>query len=107
MDNEKILLENLNKFGNFTDVSEEFNEDQLDAIYGSMNRVKNNGVLADIRLSLPLSYLIERESYKAYPIDRNRYMNAQHRQKWIEGAKWIRTYLLSNEPNAMAKQRDF
>jgi len=48
MDNEKILLEELNKLGNFTNVKEEFNNGQLNAIYGAMKQVKNNVVLADV-----------------------------------------------------------
>lgn len=39
MDNEKILLDALNTFGNFTSVEQEFNYNQLEAIYEAMNQV--------------------------------------------------------------------
>ncbi len=39
MDNEKILLDALNTFGNFTSVEQEFNYNQLEVIYEAMNQV--------------------------------------------------------------------
>lgn len=39
MDKEKILLDALNTFGNFTSVEQEFNYDQLEVIYEAMNQV--------------------------------------------------------------------
>ena len=39
MDKEKILLEALNTFGNFTSVEQEFNANQLEAIYEAINQV--------------------------------------------------------------------
>ena len=39
MDNEKILLDVLNTFGNFTSVEQEFNYNQLEVIYEAMNQV--------------------------------------------------------------------
>jgi GTP-sensing pleiotropic transcriptional regulator CodY len=39
MNKEKILLEALNTFGNFTSVEQEFNANQLEAIYEAMNQV--------------------------------------------------------------------
>lgn len=39
MDNEKILLDALNTFGNFTSVEQEFNSNQLEVIYEAMNQV--------------------------------------------------------------------
>ncbi len=36
MKSEEILLEALNTFGNFTTVTQEFNEDQLDVIFKAM-----------------------------------------------------------------------
>jgi hypothetical protein len=44
MNNEEILLEALNTFGNFITVTQEFNENQLEAIYEAMELVKNNAV---------------------------------------------------------------
>jgi hypothetical protein len=39
MDKEKILLEALNTFGNFTSVEQEFNSNQLEVIYEAMIQV--------------------------------------------------------------------
>ena len=39
MDKEKILLDALNTFGNFTSVEQEFNYNQLEVIYEAMNQV--------------------------------------------------------------------
>jgi hypothetical protein len=39
MDKEKILLDALNTFGNFTSVGQEFNANQLEVIYEAMNQV--------------------------------------------------------------------
>lgn len=39
MDKEKILLDALNTFGNFTSVEEEFNSNQLEVIYEAMDQV--------------------------------------------------------------------
>ena len=39
MDKEKILLDALNMFGNFTSVEQEFNYNQLEVIYEAMNKV--------------------------------------------------------------------
>lgn len=41
MDKEKILLDALNTFGNFTSVEQEFNDNQLEVIYEAMNKVLN------------------------------------------------------------------
>ena len=41
MDKEKILLDALNTFGNFTNVEQEFNQNQLEVIYEAMNYVAN------------------------------------------------------------------
>lgn len=45
MDKEKILLEALNTFGNFTTVSQEFNDNQLEVIYEAMKLVNKNDLL--------------------------------------------------------------
>lgn len=37
MDKEKILLDALNTFGNFTSVEQEFNDNQLEVIYEAIN----------------------------------------------------------------------
>lgn len=50
MNKEQILLDELNKVGNFTTVTQEFSSDQLGVIYGCMDAV-NSLNLADIRLS--------------------------------------------------------
>ncbi len=39
MGKEKILLDALNTFGNFTSVEQEFNANQLEVIYEAMNQV--------------------------------------------------------------------
>lgn len=39
MDKEKILLDALNTFGNFTSVEQEFNYNQLEVIYEAMDKV--------------------------------------------------------------------
>ena len=39
MDKEKILLDALNTFGNFTSVEQEFSNNQLEVIYEAMNQV--------------------------------------------------------------------
>ena len=41
MNKEEILLESLNRVGNFTTVEQEFNADQLSVIYDAMDVVKN------------------------------------------------------------------
>ena len=65
MNKEQILLEALNEVGDFKTVSQEFNSDQLGAIYAAMDSVKvfkdniMSNLQADIRNKLsPLKNLI-------------------------------------------------
>lgn len=52
MDKEKILLDALNAFGNFTSVEQEFNSNQLEAIYEAMNQVLHIPVVVEQRKQL-------------------------------------------------------
>ncbi len=52
MNKKEILLESLNRFGNFTNVEDEFSQDQLDAIYEAMKQACNQ-VLDEAIKSFP------------------------------------------------------
>lgn len=73
MDKEKILLDALNTFGNFTSVEQEFNNNQLEVIYEAMNQVLHIAPVVEQSEQLICPCCGSDKTYKTDAIHCNRY----------------------------------
>lgn len=73
MNKEQMLLDALNRFGNFTSVTQEFSEEQLGVIYELMDMVeqrhKANGADTRTELTLPIQSVMGWISAEKTPTD--------------------------------------